>query len=65
MKHELATLVLWFIAIVATMLLVREKTLFTYLGPLYAICTIGSLLIVRQARARDGESKNRHEKVTN
>ena len=49
MKHELAILALWLISIVATMLIVDEAGIFTYLGPLYAICTIGSVIIVRRA----------------
>lgn len=50
MKHELAILGLWGISIVATLLLVEGTAIFTYLAPLYAICTIGSVLTVRSAR---------------
>jgi hypothetical protein len=48
MKYELANLLLWLIAIIATILIVEAK--FTVLGPFYAICTIGSVIILRQAR---------------
>lgn len=51
MKHELAILGLWAIALVATLALVKETGVFTDLAPLYAICAIGSVLIVRSARA--------------
>lgn len=51
MKHELAILGLWAISIVATLLLVEGTAIFTYLAPLYTICTIGSVLTVRSARA--------------
>ena len=50
MKHEIAVLVLWLIAIVVTMLLVKEPGTFSRLAPVYAICTIGSVMNVRQAR---------------
>ncbi len=50
MKYELTILGLWLIAIVATLLLVDGTDAFTHIGPLYAICAIGSVLTVRRAR---------------
>jgi hypothetical protein len=49
-KHELAILVLWLLAVVPTFLLLRELGLFTYLGPLYFLCMVGSVYIVRSAK---------------
>ncbi len=50
MKHELAVLVLWLIAAVVTLLVVEETGLYTYLGPLYFICMVGSIYVVRAAK---------------
>jgi hypothetical protein len=50
MKYVLAILSLWLIAIAATLILVGETGVFTYLGPLYVICAIGSIITVRQAQ---------------
>jgi len=50
MKTELTVLGLWAIAIAATVLLVGDTGKFTYLGPVYAICAIGSVFTVRRAR---------------
>jgi len=47
MKFEFANLALWFIAFVATLFLSDIKV--SYLGPVYAICMIGSTLIIRRA----------------
>jgi len=52
LKHEMAILVLWLVAVVPTLLLLRDTGLFTYLGPLYFICMVGSIYIVRHARRR-------------
>ncbi len=52
MKYELATLGLWLLAVIPTLLLVHETGLFTYLGPLYFICMVGSLYIVRNAKRK-------------
>ena len=46
-RPELVILALWCIAIVATLLVVKEKREFTILAPVYAICMIGSVLTVR------------------
>lgn len=53
MKHELATLGLWLLAVVPTLLLVQHSGLFTYLGPLYFLCMVGSVYIVRSAKKRE------------
>lgn len=53
MKYELAVLGLWLLAIVPTFLIVRTTDLFTYLGPLYFICMVGSVFIVRSAKNKD------------
>ncbi len=58
MKYTLAILALWLIAVVTTAVLVRGTGLFTYLGPLYAICMIGSLSIVWKAQ-RDAVDRSR------
>ena len=50
MKHELAVLVLWLIAAVVTLLVVEETGLYTYLGPLYFICMVSSIYVVRAAK---------------
>lgn len=52
MKYEAAILVLWLIAILATLYVLRATSLFTYLAPVYAICLIGCLFVLRQARTR-------------
>jgi hypothetical protein len=49
-KHELAVLGLWLLAVVPTVLLLRETGLFSYLGPLYFIGMVGSVYVVRSAR---------------
>jgi hypothetical protein len=49
-KAEFVILGLWCIAIVATLLIVDGTEAFTYLGPLYAICAIGSVWTVRSLR---------------
>jgi len=51
-KHELAVLGLWLLAVVPTLLLVQQTGLFTYLGPLYFICMVGSVYVVRSAKKK-------------
>jgi hypothetical protein len=51
MKEELAVVVLWGIALLATMLLVHEPDRFGYLAPVFLAGMIGSVVIVRRARA--------------
>jgi predicted enzyme related to lactoylglutathione lyase len=48
--HELAVLALWAIALAATIVIVGDSARLTYLGPLFAICMIGSVMTVRSAR---------------
>jgi hypothetical protein len=50
MKYDLIIVALWAIAIAATFLIVHETRLITFLGPLYAICMIGSVIAMRAAR---------------
>jgi hypothetical protein len=52
-KHELAILGLWLLAVVPTLILLQKTNLFTYLGPLYFICMVGSIYIVRSAKKKD------------
>lgn len=52
MKHELAVLGLWLLAVVPTLLLVQKTDLFTYLGPLYFLCMVGTVYVVRSAKQR-------------
>jgi L-lactate permease len=54
MKHELATLALWAIAITVTYLKLDQAGAATILGPVYAVCMIGCIIIVRAARATAG-----------
>ena len=43
MKYELTVLTLWLIAILTTLIIVRDTNLFTYLAPVYFICMVGSI----------------------
>jgi hypothetical protein len=51
MRYELATAALWGIAIAVTMLTVKMDGVLTVLLPVYAVCTIGSVVTVRAARS--------------
>ena len=51
MKYEAVTLLLWLIAILTTLLVTRDTGLFSLLGPVFAFCMIGCVLVVRKARA--------------
>lgn len=53
MKHEMAVLLLWLLAVVPTLLLVHQTGVFTYLGPLYFICIVGSVYVVRSAKKKE------------
>lgn len=53
MKHELANLALWLLAVISTLLLVHQTDVFTYLGPLYFICMVGSVYLVRSAKRKE------------
>jgi hypothetical protein len=48
-KPEVANILLWIIAIFTTFLMVKDSGVFTYLGPVYAICMIGSVVTVKKA----------------
>lgn len=52
MKYEMATLLLWLVAVVPTLILVNQSGVFTYLGPLYFLCMVGSVYIVRSAKRK-------------
>jgi hypothetical protein len=52
LKHEMAIVVMWLIAVVPTLLMLRESGIFTYLGPLYFLCMVGSIYIVRNAKKK-------------
>lgn len=52
MKHELAVIGLWLLAVIPTLLMVHDTGLFSYLGPLYFICMVGSVYIVRSAKKK-------------
>jgi hypothetical protein len=49
MKYIAATIALWLIAIVSTLLIVKDTAAFSYLGPVYFICLVGSILMMRSA----------------
>jgi hypothetical protein len=55
-KHELATAALWAIAILVTILTVKQEGILTVLLPVYAVCMIGSIVTVRAARSRSGSA---------
>lgn len=52
MKHIAAVLILWLIAITVTFLTVQDPRARTTLGPVYAVCMIGSIMTVRAALRR-------------
>ncbi len=52
MKYELAVLGLWLLAVVPTFLMVQQTGMFTYLGPLYFLCMVGSIYVVRSAKRK-------------
>lgn len=52
MKHELATLALWLAAAAATFYFVQGSSAFRYLGPLYFVCMVGSIYILRAAKRK-------------
>ena len=52
MKYVVAITLLWTIAIVATVLIVKDTQVLSYLGPVYFICLVGSILTVRSASGR-------------
>lgn len=50
MKPEYSILALWAIALAATLYFTAETGAAIYLAPLFAVCMIGSVLIVRKAK---------------
>lgn len=50
MKPVVANVLLWSLAIAATAVILPDRSVFTTLGPLYAVCMIGSVVIVRRAQ---------------
>jgi hypothetical protein len=53
LKHELAVILLWLLAVVHTLILVHQTGVFTYLGPLYFICIVGTIYVVRSAKRKE------------
>ena len=50
--YELAAAMLWLIAAIATMLAVEGTGVFTYTAPVYFVCMVGTVLIVRASRGK-------------
>ena len=48
MKAIIGVLLLWLVAIAATLLVVQDEADLTYLLPVLAICMIGSVFIIRK-----------------
>ena len=57
-KYVLAIVALWAIAIGATLALVGDTGRFTYLGPIFFICLVGSIMVLRHARQGPGRGGN-------
>jgi len=55
-KYEITILGLWIIAILATLLIVKDNRIFTFLGPVYFVCMLGSVITVNKARSHVSES---------
>jgi len=64
MKYELATTVLWAIAVVVTILMVKQDGVLTILLPVYAVCMIGAVVTVRAARSSSGRPEQPVTSVT-
>lgn len=52
MKATYVNVLLWAIAIITTFLVIKDTGSFTVLGPVYAICMIGSTVTVRNLQRR-------------
>lgn len=52
MKYIITITILWLIAIVATLLFVGKADAFNYIGPVYFICMVGSIVTMRKALTR-------------
>ena len=57
MRPEWIVAALWLVAIVSTMLLTTDTGAFTRLGPVLAICMIGSVVTVKRARGKRPEGR--------
>lgn len=51
-KYELFVLGLWLLAFVPTYLIFKNSGYFTFLAPLYFVCMLGNVYIVRQTRGK-------------
>ena len=50
MKSEFIVLILWLIAVTTAVLVIDNAADFKYLGPVFAVCMIGSVVAVRRDR---------------
>jgi hypothetical protein len=50
LKYEIATLVLWLISILTTMWFVGDAGIFSFLVPVYFMCMLGSIMVVKWAK---------------
>lgn len=55
-KFEITILILWIIAGATTVIMLDSSPVFTYLGPVYLICMIGSVITVHKARSEKNVS---------
>lgn len=53
LRYELIVLGLWLLAVVPTYLLFKSSGYFTFLAPLYFLCMLGTVYIVRYVRRKD------------
>lgn len=51
-KYIWAIVALWVITILATFFIIKDTGLFTYLAPVFFICMVGSIIIVRNAQKK-------------
>ena len=49
MRYVITNVILWGIAIAVTFAMTRDTEIFSTLGPLLAICMIGSVITMRRA----------------
>lgn len=52
LKYELIVLGLWLLAFVPTYILFKSSGYFTFLAPLYFLCMVGNVYMVRYARRK-------------
>ena len=48
-KQISATIALWLVAMLATLFVVKDSGKFTYLAPVFFVCLLGSIMVVRTA----------------